>query len=305
MSFITKTVTPALPTFLTASTANQESQEMSAGYDYHTLRTETIDVTPELAREWLDWYDDNSGHAYNRIPGVVHVAHLAADMKTNRWQYTGVPIIIGTHGKVLDGRQRLEAVIVSGSVVRFDVKFGIDPEAQSSMDRVRVRRVSDDLQMENVPNASNVSATTNLILHWRSGRLLDRTATPTHAEMREFERANREQLQLASREASRVRTRLPAVTLTVVGAAFFEAIIVDEDACMRFFHAFRTGEGLEDGDPILALRNTILRYGKKKPKRHEQLFQVAHAWNLWRGNKRKTLIVVPYTLTSDSFPTMK
>lgn len=275
--------------------------------DYVTPRTERIAVTPEIAEQWLGWYDDGTDTVYNRNPGTVWVVKLARDMKNDKWFDTGVPIIVGTHGKVLDGAQRLHAVILSGRTIIFDVRFGIDPRAQTAMDRPRRRSVGHDLHMEGVPNSTVVAATTVLLLHWRSGQLLDNRASPTDQEQLEFEREERDALQLACRQANRVRVRLPNVTLTVVAAAFFEAVLIDEDACITFFDKFATGRDLEDGDPILALRNITLREAsakKSKPHRNHQLYRVVYAWNLWREGKKKQYLRVPDTLTSDTFPRM-
>lgn len=287
------------PAFSNANT--RRSREM----DFRTPRTERIDVTPEIAERWLGWYDDETGQVYNRTPGTVWVVKLARDMKEGRWYDTGIPLIMGTHGKVLDGAQRLHAVVLSGQTITFDVRFGIDPKAQTAMDRPRRRSVGNDLQMANIPNSTVIAATSTLLLHWRTGQLLDSRSSPTDQQVLEFEKEHREALQFACRQGNRIRVRLPNATLTVVSAAFFEAVQIDEDKCMTFFDKFGSGEGLEDGNPILALRNVTLReVGRKKPHRNHQLYRVVYAWNLWRAGKSKQFLRVPETLTSDTFPTM-
>lgn len=274
--------------------------------NYSVRRTISIDVTPDIARQMLDAYDDGTGRIYNRTPGTVHVAKLARDMANDHWKDTGVPLIIGTHGKVLDGRQRLEAVIVSGKTIKFDVKYGIDPDAQVAMDRPRKRTFANDLQMDNVPNNNVIASLTGLILHWRSGKIFDRSATATETELRIFEQENRDMLQVAARQAAMVRHRIPPVTISVIGAAFFEAYHVDEDRCAEFFESLSVGEGLSVGNPILSLRNTLIRYDtRRKPHRTAQLYHVAYAWNLWRIGRNIQQIKVPTTLNSETFPRMK
>ena len=292
------------PTFSAPQTAPAVPDDLvdEESYEGHTRR---IAVTPELARKWLDRYDDSSGNVYNRTPGVVHVAKLARDMSKGHWKDTGVPIIFGTNDKVLDGRQRLEAVVLSGQTIVFDVRFGVDPDAQSAMDRPRKRKFADDLQMKGVPNAPNIAATATLVMHWRSGRILDRREIPTDAELDEFEALYRDELQLASRQAGRIANRLPNIIRTITAATSFESYLLDEDACMKFFTLLATGERLADGDPILALRNSIMRYHRTRPRRHEQLYHVVYAWNLWRANRRAEMLRLPRTLSSETFPTMK
>jgi len=268
--------------------------------------TERILVTPELAAEWLGRYNDGTDNVYNRTPGEVHVIKLARDMSEDRWADTGVPLIMGTHDKILDGRQRLEAIVVSGKSIYFDVRFGIDPSAQAAMDRPRKRSIANDLQMAGVTNCHVVAATTGLIMHWRSGKIMDRREVPTDSQVFAFEKEHHDELQLATQQGGSIRWRLPNVTVTVISAMFFEAVLVDEDACLEFFKKLASGEGLEARNPILALRNTVLRYDRKrKPKRHEQLYQAVHAWNLWRSGRQAEQLRVPTTLSSNSFPRVK
>lgn len=282
---------------------SRNTSEEATNLERYTVTTE---VTPDVARELLDRYKDDSGKIYNRTPGTVHVAKLARDMEHDHWLDTGVPLIMGTNGKVLDGRQRLEAVILSGRTITFDIVYNVDPATQIGMDRPRKRSFADDLQMKGVPNHTTIGSLVGLILHWRSGKIFDKRAVPTDMERWEFEEANSEMIQLASRQASVVRNRVPLVTISVIGAMFYEAIQLDEDACMEFFGKLASGDGIETGNPILALRNTIIRYDKRrKPTRTSQLYQGVHAWNLWRAGRTKQMLVVPSTLTSDSFPRMK
>jgi hypothetical protein len=275
-------------------------------FDWTTRRNERVTVTPELAERWLKFYEDGSGTVYNRTPGVTHVIKMARDMANDHWKDTGVPIIFGTHGKVLDGGQRLQAVVMSDKPIEFNVEFGVDPAAQIAMDRVRARTFANDLQMKGVVNYMVIAATTNIILHWRSGKLLDKRDAPTPTELLEFEQQHSEELQLAGRQAGYVYGRLPLVTKTVIAAVFFEAVKIDEDTCMTFFEGLAEGKDLPDGDPILALRNVILRYRRGfKPSRTEQLYQCVYAWNLFRAGRQISHIRVPKTLTSESFPRMK
>lgn len=268
--------------------------------------TVTMAVTPEFAKELLARYDDGTGKIYNRTPGVTHVIKLARDMSHGHWLDTGVPIIIGTNGMVLDGRQRLEAVILSGQTIHFDVTYNVDPSAQLGMDRPRKRTFAHDLQMANVPNNNVVAAICGLILHWRSGKIYDRRETPTDMELREFEAENRELIQVASRQAGTIRTRVPLATMTVLGAMIYEGMLVNEDACVDFFGKLATGEDISDGNPILAYRNTLIRYDRRrKPPRTSQLYQGVHAWNLWRAGRTAKFLVVPPTITSETFPRMK
>lgn len=271
---------------------------------------EAMEITPAIASAWLerDARDaEQQGVRFNRRPNVEWIDKLAHDMSNDQWFDTGEPIILDWDDRVRDGGQRLAAVVRSGRTIRFQVVRGVDPASQDLMDKNRKRTIADDMFRRGVPNSNVVAATAALVVHWRTGQLLNKKFGPTAIEVHRFEQANALELQAASRGAASVTSRLSTGTNTVFAAAWFESMKIDPEAAQTFFNAVATGESLEPLSPLLALRNTIIRYGNlpRKPHRHHQLYQVVHAWNLWRAGRTAQFLRVPSGLSSDQFPVMK
>jgi len=268
--------------------------------------TKRMTVTPKVATEWLR-HDEQAGEVVNRTPSIPRVVQYARDMAAGHWFDTGIPIIIDWDGHVRDGLQRLMALIRSNVSLRMNVVTGVDPAAQIAMDRGRPRSIADDFRIARKPNATVLSATTVLVLRWQAAKVFSSHWKPTPYEIFEFERDNNERLDHAVREGSRINRNLPKATRSALSAGLFGALSVDEQQAIEFFTSLDTGADLKNDSPILALRNTIGRYGNKapKPKQGEQLYQIIKAWNLWRAEKPAKAIIIPSQLTSDNFPVMK
>ena len=70
------------------------------------IRTETILVTPEMARRWLD-----SNTRSNRRPSAKTVDAYAREMAAGRWLVTHQGIAFNQAGELVDGQHRLLAII--------------------------------------------------------------------------------------------------------------------------------------------------------------------------------------------------
>ncbi len=89
-------------------------------------------VTPEFARALLQL------NLKNRTPNKAAIASYAADMVNQLWGITGACVCIGVRSDgssiLLDGQNRLMAVIVSGEAVVLPFCCGLDEKAGSLMD---------------------------------------------------------------------------------------------------------------------------------------------------------------------------
>ena len=73
-------------------------------------------VTPQRARQFLDNNAKN-----NRNMRLTKVKQYARDMKNGRWDpNTGQTIKVTVEGIMLDGQNRMAAVIESGTAIYFD-----------------------------------------------------------------------------------------------------------------------------------------------------------------------------------------
>lgn len=98
------------------------------------VRTEVVEITPELAREWLRKVKRNR----NVTKSVVK--KYAKDMSNGDWILTGESLKFSIDGFLIDGQHRLEAVIEADTTILCCVTWGIrDERAFVRMDTGRKR----------------------------------------------------------------------------------------------------------------------------------------------------------------------
>jgi hypothetical protein len=101
--------------------SNKAAKIEKNGQDISTLgplRSQWIEVTPELAARWL------KNNFRNRSVREDVVSAYARDMANGRWVYTHQGIAFNDRDELIDGQHRLHAVILSGlAAVRMMVTF--------------------------------------------------------------------------------------------------------------------------------------------------------------------------------------
>jgi hypothetical protein len=118
------------------------------------LTVEEVLVTPELAKTWVEL-----NHPDNRHWRQGRSAKYAADMSQNRWEEaTHQGIAFDEEGYLVDGRHRLEAVIMSGKSVRMLVFHGLSLKAMAATDRHLARSVADGATIAGRPMTNEVVA---------------------------------------------------------------------------------------------------------------------------------------------------
>jgi hypothetical protein len=105
------------------------------------MKTQMIDVTPEMAKEWLK--SNNS----NRNLGVNLVARYKKDMIDGKWSMTHQGIAFYDDGQLADGQHRLKAVVESGCTIPFLVTFGIEKTSGADIDGHRARNTVDAIKI--------------------------------------------------------------------------------------------------------------------------------------------------------------
>jgi hypothetical protein len=244
----------------------------------------------------------------NRLVSVPTVNRYARDMSAGNWQWTGDAIKIDVDGYVRDGQHRLLAIVDSDATLRLPVVRNLDPEAQLVVDIGRPRVARDQSVIRGHGNASHLTSTAKLILRWRAGRVLDNSYQPSITEvMHEIEGIDADAIKSGVNIATALRTALGYAPIAVSAAWSIEAYTIDPELHDRVVQSLRDGSGLTTGDPILALRNTIIRYdpaiGRRRLGQAGQLYQYVKAWNASRKNETNVqLLRVPIKLTSDNFP---
>jgi len=247
-----------------------------------TLHSEVVDISPEQAYEWL------TGAEYagpNRNVNPATVARYARRMSAGGWRLTGEAIKFGESGRLLDGQHRLTAIFESGHTVRILVVRGVEDAAQDVMDTNRLRRAGDVLAIHGKRNTTIVAAAARLLISMdRTGTIPlggNRMGDATTDEVLEYVQAHPELETLADDGLWRGQLPMPP-------SAYLAGLVlvarVDGDAASEFDAAFRTGAGLERGNPILTLRERLIQAQARREKlsTYVLLCALLRTWNAWR-----------------------
>lgn len=142
-------------------------------------RMEIMDVTPDMAADWL------RKNTKNRPIRQAVVDTYAGAMKNGKWTLTAEPVIFSAPFKdpdtlenkpetLMDGQHRLLAIIASQATVPLTVWFGCEPEEFGAIGQGRRRTVGDILHLTNVglkdpfTTASAINAFIRHALSWNN-----------------------------------------------------------------------------------------------------------------------------------------
>lgn len=129
------------------------------------LRSQWMDVTPEMAKRWLE------NNFRNRPLDQETVTAYARDMTIGNWAPTHQGIAFNDRDELIDGQHRLHAIVTSGNTIRMMVTFGLPSTIEGKemttmdcVDRGRTRSVADQLRIQHgLANGKLISMITNYL----------------------------------------------------------------------------------------------------------------------------------------------
>lgn len=242
---------------------------------------EVVLVTPDIAAEWL------THNTHNRNAKPTNIKKFAEDMTNGEWQWTGEPIRFAVDGTLLDGQNRLYAIIESGVTIPLLVIRGLPREAQDAIDTGAARKLHDILKLRGEANASALAALLRITVAWELGmrRASNHNAIPhsrcihfldDHPELREL---------LTPSRSVADSSGLPA---SVVGLVWWVTSQIDAEDAEFFFRRLGDGQGLVKGDPIYELRRTVQESRNVRGERNRTwlLAITIKAWNSYRKGEK-------------------
>lgn len=226
----------------------------------------------------------------NRNLNKKHVDFLAHAMATKDYVFNGDPLRFDTNGTLLDGQHRLSAVVQSGEGQWFLVVRDLLNRAMNYIDvNSMTRRNSQVLSLNGVGCGIMVSSSLLLIKIYDNHKA-DTWRKISSGEAVEFVKNN----PLIEEAAVFVNSKKNWPIVQSVLCAFTFLCARDMGAIPEtFLENLRTGQNLDAGDPLLALRNWA--YGARakgasfsdRPSRVTQLAKVIKTYNNWRLGIRK------------------
>jgi hypothetical protein len=105
------------------------------------ITTKTEIISPKIAKEYLSKSNGNTA----RIKPIIKskVDQYARSMASDQWYHTHQGLAFNTNGELVDGHNRLHAVVVSGKSVIFQVSYNVPVDALKGMDQGKIRNLSD------------------------------------------------------------------------------------------------------------------------------------------------------------------
>lgn len=233
----------------------------------------------------------------NRSLTPKTVAEYARAMTNDEWRFIGDPIRFDKNGDLLDGQQRLAAIVESGCPQQFVVIRNLEKDDQRYMDGGRKRTAIDQLRIEGMPNAAVAAGIAALYLHWTADDLPWNNIKFSTFEIVEWVENNLDSVEAACKHADTLY-RSTRASKSIVGAAYLIFCQArDVETATEFINLVGSGVGLDTGSPILLLRQKMifwasLRHGQR-PTRHEMFYFVIRTWNAWRKGEKMTKLQIP------------
>jgi len=141
--------------------------------------TYVVDVTPELARTWLDINN------FNRPKSAETVAKYVRQIREGRWRLTHQGIALTGDGVLLDSQHRLFAIIESGVTLSMRVFLNESPESFAVIDCGKNRSNLDTVRMSE-KDSTLTSAHTQTLQSMLAGRFCKTANRWTNVEMNEL-----------------------------------------------------------------------------------------------------------------------
>ena len=209
------------------------------------MYSNTVLMTPELAKEWLEKYNTN-----NRNLRLATVRKYAEDMRGGRWQFNGEAIDISASGVLKNGQHRLYAVIEAGVPVMMYVNFDVPDEA-TIYDLQAKRNLADAAKFDGIDIGQKEVALCKFIytnvMRTRCG----------DGQILEFSIEESESLKEAVLLCS--RNKSPARKVPCYAAAWVcSKNGYDKTLIRQFFNAVGSGYYSEGEEAAIAFRNFII-----------------------------------------------
>lgn len=264
---------------------------------------ERVPVTPEIAKRFIR---DKAANQRKEKPSKIKA--YARDMKEGRWDSDTGETIKFHDGKLIDGLNRMHAVVLAGVPIEFDVAYTTSDRAMIVIDTGAVRTGADTLRIAESNAAAGAAPIVRWIIAFDFGqyRGAGGQISPTNSEIAEAyakDPALYDAAALRGADCGRAGLGQPGA----LGTAYVLFTRIDPELTHQFFDALVSGANLPETHPVLTLRNRLMRVKLDRTTRPEQLALTIRAWNALRTGKTLDRIMITRSgeLTNSNFPMPK
>lgn len=268
------------------------------------VKYERVTVTPEIAKRWLRQNAEN-----NRNTKPAKIKSYARDMASGVWDSDTGETIKFKGDVLIDGQNRLQAVVLAGVPIDFDVARTTSDRAMIVIDTGATRTAGDALRIAESHSRFRAASIVRWVIAWDAGYYRGAggmNLNPTHSEIWDVyakDPAFYDGAALRGDDCQRVGLGQGSALGTA--CALFSRI--DVETTQQFFDALISGANLAEGHPVLTLRNRLMRAKLDRATRPEQLALAVRAWNALRAGETLAKIMITRSgeLTNANFPKPK
>jgi len=262
---------------------------------------ERVLITPEMAGALL-----LKNHRNRRISQMA-VRAYSQDMAHGRWdEGTHQAIALDKNGQILDGQQRLAAIVESGVSVWMWMHTGLEPESIHFMDKGRKRSVADSVHIDGGAHGETVAAGIRNYLFYKCVPNVVWTGhrSPTHADVFDYYQSNLERCNWSARLAVQtqkqykllVRSQIAGFLLIAVATGLYE-----DEHLERFCDRLGSGLELPESSPIAAYRHRLVMLATTSRIKDRQQLAIANLIKLFNFEQAGTPLKL---FKNASFPPM-
>jgi len=238
-----------------------------------------VTMTPEWSQELM------AKNTNNRNLNKKLAQKYASDMKDGLWLYNGDAIRVSVSDVLLDGQHRLQGCIYAGVPFETELFTDLPDEVRPTLDTGRKRSAADVLHMlSGHAGRSNagIAASCRQILNYVCGFApVQSQSTPAIVRLLTKYPEISEYYRLASK-CNGILTPGPLGAVLFLGTRSPTM----EKRATSFVEAIQSGEGLQSGDPRLAVREMFINKrlqgaGARLPELTWCFIAQTRAWNAW------------------------
>lgn len=232
-------------------------------------------ITPEIAHAMLE---KNKG---NRKPKPAVIARYAGAIRRGEWVFNGEAIKFSKSDRLVDGQNRLFAVIDADRAIDTMVVYGVDDDSQTTMDQGTARTLTDALKMMGEERVTILSGAIRVVYAFEQTGVPVLSRRLTVQEGLKCFKHNKDLRDSAKFTDKFMALGWISAPLTC-GLHYLFSTASQEDAD-AFFTKLREGTDLSATNPIYFLRQRLQKAKIKKESipNLARTAMIIKTWNAW------------------------
>jgi len=244
-------------------------------------------VTPKKAQEWL------KRNECNRPLKPRAIDRYTQAMLRGAWQLNGENIKFNCNGRLIDGQNRLNAIIKSGCTIETYVVRGLPDCAFDTIDQGVTRSLADVLHRNGEKNCAVLASAIRWLVILRDREKYKVLSMPIDESMDELVKNPELRESVAKFVSKAARTIIPGGVGAACRYLCIRPQIKNGNAqgmvkAEMFFERLITGEGLSRYQPVFHLREAMIRNFKETAKLPHDVIaaMTVKAWNATLADKQ-------------------